>query len=133
MPTMPPNKVTHPKAIRAPATKWTNEEIESLVAQVKQAKDEGKTSDSGFKSVVWTSIAASFPAGARKQDPRVCETKWSRLKKDYKEVKFLREASGFGWDSEKCVPTAEPGVWAEIQKVISTSFFYIKIYANCHK
>jgi hypothetical protein len=40
------------------------------------------------------------------------------MKKDYKEVKFLRELSGFGWDEENCVPTAEPEVWEDFRKVI---------------
>lgn len=103
---------------RQPNTKWSLEEVNSLIYQLLEAKDQGQTSENGFKATVWQSIANSFD-DLRKKDPRVSESKWSRLKKDYKEVKFLREASGFGWDEELCVPTAEPSVWEEIKKVYS--------------
>jgi Myb/SANT-like DNA-binding domain len=116
---MPPKTTSKaPKGgIRAPATKWSNEEIDSIISQLKEQKTLGNTSDNGFKSTVWATIAQSFPAGSRKSDGRVIESKWSRLKKDYKEVEFLLECSGFGWDEQRGVVTAEPEVWAEIEKV----------------
>jgi hypothetical protein len=88
-----------------------------MLEQLKTAKDEENTSENGFKSTVWAGIAASYTDPLKV--PRVCESKWSRLKKDYKQVKFLREASGFGWDEVNHLPTAEPEVWAEIQKVLT--------------
>jgi Myb/SANT-like DNA-binding domain len=99
-----------PGTIRAPATKWSTEEITSMISQLKEQKVLGNTSDNGFKSSVWATIAASFSPGARKSEARIVESKWSRLKKDYKEVKFLLECSGFGWDDEKGIVTAEPEV-----------------------
>ena len=78
-------------------------------------------SEGGFKSVVWQGIANSY-SDTKKNVPRTCETKWSRIKKWYLEVKFLRELSGFRQDTEKCLPTAEPEVQAKITKV---SFLYI--------
>ena len=53
---------------------------------------------------------------------RVCQTKWSRLKGDYKDVKFVRELSGFGWDDKKFVPTAEDDVWDRLEEVSSTLY-----------
>ena len=76
------------KTIRGPVARWSNDEVDSLVLQLKEAKDEGNTSENGFKSTVWSTIAATF-TDLSKKNPRVCETKWFRLKKDYKEVKFL--------------------------------------------
>ena len=114
--TAPPGTPGPPKSIRAPSTKWTKQEVDSLVSQLISAKANGNTSDNGFKQTVWVSIASSF-TDPKKNEPRVSESKWSRLKKEYKEVKFLRESSGFGWDPVKYVPTAEPEVWAEIEKV----------------
>jgi len=51
---MPPKASTAkaPRGIRAPATRWSNEEIDSLIAQLKEAKNQGNTSDNGFKSTV---------------------------------------------------------------------------------
>jgi hypothetical protein len=53
-----------------------------------------------------------------KNETRACESKWARLKKHYKDVKFLGELSGFGWDEETSLLTAEPQAWAEVAKVI---------------
>ncbi len=64
--TMPPKAVATPSAtpstsrIRSPAAKWSNDEVSSLVLQLKEAKDERNTSEKGFKSRVWSSIAGSF-------------------------------------------------------------------------
>lgn len=97
---------------------WSDAEISSLVEQLMDAKAGGLMSDSGFKQVVWQSIAKSY-SDPKKNVPRMCETKWSRIKKWYLQVKFLRELSGFGWDQELCVPTAEPQLWDEIALVTS--------------
>lgn len=117
--------------VRAPVVRanWSNEEVYSLVFQLKGAKDDGNTSENGFKSTVWSTIATTYEDPPKKI-PRCCETKWSRLKKDFKEVKFLREASGFGWDVVKCVPTAEPEVWAEISQAVAPLLFVYDIYTN---
>lgn len=41
-----------------------------------------------------------------------------QMKKDYHQIKELRELSGFGWDSEKMMVTAHPeSVWTDYAKV----------------
>ncbi len=107
---MPPNSIIRPP--RTPNTRWNHDEIASLITQLKQAKDKGNTSENGFKATIWTGISSSFEDTLK--TGRACETKQSRMKKDYKEVKFLREASGFGWDKEYCLLTAEYLIWVEI-------------------
>ena len=47
-----------------------------------------------------------------------CQSKWSRMKKDYVQVKSLLDMSGFGWDEELFLPVAEDAVWEEIEKVL---------------
>ena len=103
-------------SIRAPMTKWDKEDLDSMVQHLLQAKIDGNTSENEFKSTVWGAIAASFP-DPRKIEARVCESKWSRMKADYKQVKFLRECSGFGWDNENFLVTAQPEVWADVKTV----------------
>ncbi|PMD41728.1 hypothetical protein L207DRAFT_528330 [Hyaloscypha variabilis F] len=92
---------------------------ESIPTASRQKRDDAKTqglmSEGGFKAVVWQGIARSY-SDPKKNKPRICETKWSRIKKWYLEVKFLRELSRFGWDEVNCVLTAESEVWAEIAK-----------------
>jgi hypothetical protein len=94
---------------------WSNEEVSQLVEQLLEAKNLGQTSENGFKSAVWAKIASSFEDPLKKAN-RICELKWARIKKDYKYVKFLRELSGFGWDEETGLLTAEPQVWADIAR-----------------
>jgi hypothetical protein len=109
------------KSNRAPSAKWSNQEVARLIKQLQECKSNGQTSENGFKTSVWNSIAVTF-TDPLKQAGRTCESKWTRLKKDYKEVKFLREASGFGWDSVNNLVTTEPEVWAEMAKVIASLF-----------
>lgn len=103
-------------APRSPAVKWNDQDVEKLVVGLLEAKDNGLSSENGFKSTVWASIAASFDDPLKKAG-RVCESKWARLKSDYKAVKFLRDSSGFGWDGVRNLVTAESEVWAEMAKV----------------
>ena len=89
----------------------------STVSQLVQAKIDGQISGNGFKKSVWTKIASSFQDPLKK-NTRVCDTKFSRMKKDYKEVrKLLKEISGFGWNSETQTVTAEDAVWEALGKV----------------
>jgi tRNA U54 and U55 pseudouridine synthase Pus10 len=89
----------------------------SMVSQLVQAKIDGQTSENGFKKSVWMKIASSFQDPLKK-NTRVCDTKFSRMKKDYKEVlKLLKEISGFGWNSETQTVTAEDAVWEALGEV----------------
>lgn len=118
-PTMPSTDVQRQRTIRkrAPAARWSDKEIETLLAGVLDAKDNGLRSENGFKSSVWSSLAAGFGDPLKKAN-RVCESKWARLKGDYRAVKFLRNLSGFGWDATKSLVTAESGVWEELAQVL---------------
>jgi len=108
---------TGTKKARTPAAKWSNEEMTSMVSQLVQAKIDGETSENGFKKSVWTKIALSFEDPLKK-NPRVCDTKFSRMKKDYKEVKKLvKEVSSFGWNSQTQTATAEATVWEALGEV----------------
>jgi Myb/SANT-like DNA-binding domain len=40
------------------------------------------------------------------------------MKKDFVQIRWLRfDASGFGWDDEKKLVTAEDSVWEELARV----------------
>lgn len=100
---------------RAPNVKWSKDDVDLVLDRLRQAQDEGNTSENGFKETVWQSISESFVDALK--TGRCCQSKWSRIKGEYKEVKFLREASGFGWDEDRCVPTAEEQVWEDLLTV----------------
>jgi Myb/SANT-like DNA-binding domain len=102
---------------RAPAARWSDEEIKSLLTGLLDAKDNGLMSKNGFfKFSVWSSISASFGDPLKKAN-RPSESKWSRLKSDYRAVKFLRDLSCFGWDAKNHLVTADSEVWEELAKV----------------
>jgi hypothetical protein len=86
------------RKIRTSAARWSNEEMTSMASQLVQAKIDSETSENGFKKNVWNKIAASFEDPLKK-NYLVCDTKFSRMKKEYKEVRKLhKETSEFGWD-----------------------------------
>jgi hypothetical protein len=106
------------KPTRSANAKWSNAEVDSLIEQLFAAKVAGNTAEGGFKSTIWAGIAESFEDPLKKK-ARACESKWTRLKKDYKEIKWLiEEASGFGWNNKDRLVTAEEYIWEELREVI---------------
>lgn len=95
--------------------KWSHEEIKSLLHQLQQAKADGNTSDTTYKASTFQAIADSFSDPAKTR--RSCETKFQRLKKEYKEVTLLSESPGFNWDERHFFITATPAVWDELERV----------------
>jgi Myb/SANT-like DNA-binding domain len=63
-------------------------EVDSLIDQLFQAKEDGNSAEGSFESTIWGGISDSFNDPLKKA--RACESKWTRLKKDYKEIKWLR-------------------------------------------
>ncbi|RKF81016.1 hypothetical protein GcM1_187015 [Golovinomyces cichoracearum] len=79
---------------------FSNAEVFSSIEQLLEAKRQGTTSDNGLKKTTrW-----------------MCESKWSRIKADYKDIFPLRSYSGTGYDPEPFILKAEPQIWAELDK-----------------
>lgn len=106
---------TRNKPKRGPNAKWCDAEIRSMLLQLRQAQHEGNTSENGFNGAVFETISQSFSDPAKNK--RSCETKFHRLKKDYKEVKYLRESQGFVWDERSFLVTAAPLTWDMLGRV----------------
>jgi Myb/SANT-like DNA-binding domain len=111
------------KRTREPNAIWSEDDIQSLLDQLKDAKAAGETSENGFKTKVWTAIQLSYidPLKRKNWAPAA---KWSRIKKDYKTVKAIRDASGFGWDDVNYIAIAEDHVW---QAYIKVSIIYCRL------
>jgi Myb/SANT-like DNA-binding protein len=97
----------YPFSSQAPRKKnavWSVEECQLLVSLLKQAKVDGHWGDNGFKATTYT-IAPDGLADPLKTggNDGTCQLKWTHMKKDYKEVKFLMDCSGFGWDEDNHV------------------------------
>jgi hypothetical protein len=112
---MPPKKDPPLAKGRAAPASVSAADVDTLLEQVKDALDRGQTSENGFKKAIWTPIAAAFNDELR--TAATTESKFNRLKKDYKEVKEIREFSGMGWDDVNHLPMAEPSVWKALEKV----------------
>jgi Myb/SANT-like DNA-binding domain len=113
----PSSNQNQPAKSRGANAKWTKAEVDSLIDQLFQAKEDGNTAEGGFKSAIWGGIADSFNDPLKKKS-RACESKWTRLKKDYKEIKWLREeVSGFGWNEDTQLVEATDEIWEELRGV----------------
>lgn len=76
-----------------PSAKWDNAEITTMIDMLQDGSD-GNTCDNGWKGLLWQPIADN--SDDRLKTRSACESKFVLLKKDYKEVRHLREISGFG-------------------------------------
>lgn len=90
-------------------TTWTTEEIEEMCYLLLGIKDAGGGADNGFKASEWQEIGDTLS-----KPSRACETKFARIKKEFYDIRFIRECSGFGWDDEICIAEAEPQVWDDL-------------------
>lgn len=76
-------------------------------------QENGKTN---FKNTTWQYLSDNILSDPLKT-PRVCQSKFSNMKKDFFQVRFLRQCAVFGWDDDKCLPIADDIVWEETEKV----------------
>lgn len=73
----------------------------------------------------WTAVSLDF---SRVHGNHVISQRWSsesiQLKKEYKEVKQIRDLSGFGCDADKHLVTAADDVWDRYIEVRCIMFFF---------
>ncbi|TFK64063.1 hypothetical protein BDN72DRAFT_775130 [Pluteus cervinus] len=111
------------KPAAAPRCIWTSDDDVVLLQVLRQEKVNGGQSDSGWKSVVWTTALAELKVkGDNKGAPKtaskisdhfanVCSLFWFFLKANFVQVKKLREQSGFGWDDVTKLVIASNDTW----------------------
>ena len=80
--------------------------------EILQDVSKGNRCGNGWKGPVWQRVADSLEDQLK--NCRACKLKFVRLKKDYREVKHLLDRSGFGWDYERSLATADDNVWDPI-------------------
>ena len=78
-----------------------------MIEMLQDATD-GNTCDNGWKGPVWQSIADALDNDLKTRS--ACQSKFVRLKKEYKEVKHLRDISGFEGDRERDLATVNNDV-----------------------
>jgi Myb/SANT-like DNA-binding domain len=99
---------------------WTNEMVRVLFTELLDQAMDGKRADSGFKKEAWDSVQIEvqlvYP-GPRTIPLQKIKQKEQSFKALYKDWRWLRDQSGFGWDEETKMITAPDQVWENIIKV----------------
>ncbi|KAF5367349.1 hypothetical protein D9615_010294 [Tricholomella constricta] len=100
--------------------KWNSACDAILIGSLLDQRANGKqTGNGGFHVSAWTAaklLLAGTEAHSKgsEKTAQSCQNRYGTLKKDYKDVKYIRNLSGFGWNSADCIVTAEDGVWATL-------------------
>ncbi|KAF8341693.1 Myb/SANT-like DNA-binding domain-containing protein [Amanita rubescens] len=109
--------VTAPTAPKVQRAVWNADTDMILLETLFKQRDQGmQTSNGNWHNAAWSSAEKALSGtevvyGGIKKTASSCQNRWNSLKKEYKEVKHIRDLSGFGWDDAKKVVTATPEVW----------------------
>jgi Myb/SANT-like DNA-binding domain len=99
---------------------WTFKMEEILLGTLVEEVNSGKRADSGFKSEAWTACCTAITnSKATKQLVTVekCKSKVEAMKALWRELKWLKDQSGFGWDEATGLVQADDQVWKDVIKV----------------
>jgi hypothetical protein len=104
--------------------KWTALMEQTLFTELLDQALDGKRADNGFKKEAWESVlreVQSIYTGPYPISIDKLKAKEQTYKGYYKDWKWLRDQSGFGWDEETGMVTASEEVW---NNVIIVSCYY---------
>ena len=90
-----------------------------MLKQIANAKRATPGTQGGFKKTVWVAIADSLD---ETKTYTTCQEKYQRLKKSFKELQKLKHKSGWGYDADAKLMTAEDDKWIELGKVYLSSY-----------
>ena len=131
-----------------PRCVWTDADDAALIRKLRDCKDIGMQSDSGWKPQVWHLCAEALKgsAGGIKTAEKIADhytnvsplsssqirdhTDLVKLKSAFVTVSKLREQSGFGWDDGLKMVTASDEVWEAYIMVGACTI--ISIYSSSH-
>ncbi|KAJ7195094.1 hypothetical protein GGX14DRAFT_475363 [Mycena pura] len=105
-----------------PRAHWSVADDAVLVRAMRDAKDAGFQSDSGWKPQTWARVALALAnsPGVPKVSEK-CQDRFGTLKQSYREVRTLLGLSGFGWNEGLKIVTASAEVWDAYLEVRHTS------------
>jgi hypothetical protein len=93
---------------------WLKSEEEILVNFLIEHYHAGNSSDTGFKSHIFTDVAARLQEKPTEQGPEKdadsCHNKCNALKGNWKIVNIMISQSGWGWDKDTGLVTPD-GFW----------------------
>ena len=91
--------------------------VYTLFLELLEQAQDGKRADSGFKKEAWDSVLREVQrvySGPYLIPLNKVKQKEQTFKGYYKDWKFLRDQSGFGWDEETQMVTASEQAWNDI-------------------
>jgi Myb/SANT-like DNA-binding domain len=106
--------------------KWTPLMLQTLFTELLDQALDGKRADNGFKKEAWDSVLEEVQkvhTGSYLITIDKIKAQEQTYKAYYKDWKFLREQSGFGWDEETRMVTASEEVW---NNIIIVGYYYYK-------
>ncbi|KAI7953441.1 hypothetical protein MJO28_005988 [Puccinia striiformis f. sp. tritici] len=95
---------------------WTIPEQTTFLEQMAEANANGQGTDNGnLKKEAWTALSVKMKAkhGFTPTSAQI-KTQKTALRRIFLDVKFLRDQSGFGWDDDLAIVTADDDVWKEL-------------------
>lgn len=88
----------------------------------------GNRIDNAFNKEAWTQVVASFVEKHGSQyNKDVLENGYTNLRKQYIYIKNLLSHTGFVWDEEQLMVTANENVWDSYIKVLSSYNFQLNL------
>ncbi|KAF5815703.1 putative transcription regulator Homeodomain-LIKE family [Helianthus annuus] len=105
--------------------------IELLLDQVSRGNRNGQT----FMAQAWINMVKSFNDNfTSNHDKDVLKNRYKHLKKQYNDINALLTETGFSWDDEREMVTAEDHVWdAYIEAHPDSRSYRVKTVPNYHK
>lgn len=98
--------------------RWTFEMEEILFLTLLEQVDIGKRADSGFKKEAWISCCNEIKnATGQLVTVGKCKNKVEAMKASWRELNWLKDQSGFGWDENTGLVQAGDQAWKDVIKV----------------
>jgi hypothetical protein len=102
--------------------RWTFVMEETLFLTLLEQVDIGKRADSGFKKDAWTACCNAIKkATGLLITIEKCKGKVDTMKALWRELNWLKDQSGFGWDNDTGLVQAGDQAWKDVIKVISNT------------
>jgi Myb/SANT-like DNA-binding domain len=108
--------------------RWTFKMEEILFHTLLEQVDIGKRADSGFKKEAWTACSDAIRnTTGQFVSIEKCKNKVEAMKALWRDLNWLKDQSGFGWDENIGLVQAGDQAWKDVIKVsntINNSFVY---------
>ncbi|KAJ3725113.1 hypothetical protein C8R42DRAFT_718603 [Lentinula raphanica] len=94
---------------------WVIEEDQHLIGILQEQKSAGfQTDNGGFHQDAFNAASLKLKSSNFSHTSTQCSVRFTTLKKEFKQLKEIREKSGFGWDATRNVATAGADVWEKL-------------------